>query len=137
MLDLKLQFAGARTHLTKALELAPDEAKAQVMNALAVSYAFEGNAKEAASFYQKIFDKQMAESNLAPRPATANALGRVYLETGDVANARRWYQTGYESARRQRGRDHRAARASGSSAGCTRRRASLRAPGSSTMRTRR
>ena len=101
VLDLKLQFADARTHLSKALELAPDEAKPQVMNALAVSYAFEGNAKEAASFYQKVFDGQMAESNFGAAAGTANALGRVYLETGDVANARRWYQTGYESARRQ------------------------------------
>jgi tetratricopeptide (TPR) repeat protein len=101
VLDLKLQFADARAHLSKALELAPDDAKVQVMNALAVSYAFEGNAKEAASFYQKIFDQQMAESNFGAAAGTANALGRVYLETGDVANARRWYQTGYESARRQ------------------------------------
>src|SRR5918993_254317 len=86
VLDLKLQFADARTHLSKAL---------------AVSYAFEGNAKEATSFYQKVFDGQVAESNFVAAAATANALGRVYLETGDVANARRWYQTGYESARRQ------------------------------------
>ena len=101
VLDLKLQFADARAHLSKALELAPDDAKVQVMNALAVSYAFEGNAKEAASFYQKIFDGQMAESNFGAAAGTANALGRVYLETGDIPNARRWYQTGYESARRQ------------------------------------
>jgi tetratricopeptide (TPR) repeat protein len=101
VLDLKLQFAEARSHLSKALELAPDDAKVQVMNALAVSYAFEGDAKEAASFYQKVFDGQMADANFGAAAATANALGRVYLETGDVANARRWYQTGYESARRQ------------------------------------
>jgi tetratricopeptide (TPR) repeat protein len=101
VLDLKGQFPEARTHLSRALELAPPDAKAQVMNALAVSYAFEGNAKESASFYQKVFDGQMAESNFAAAAGTANALGRVYLETGDVANARRWYQTGYESARRQ------------------------------------
>jgi tetratricopeptide (TPR) repeat protein len=101
VLDLKLQFAEARRHLSKALELAPDEAKVQVLNALAVSYAFEGDAREAASFYQQVFDRQMAESNFGAAAGTANALGRVYLETGDVANARRWYQTGYESARRQ------------------------------------
>ena len=101
VLDLKLQFAEARAHLSKALELAPDEAKSQVMNALAVSYAFEGRAKDAASFYQKVFDSEMAESNFGAAAGTANALARVYLETGDLANARRWYQTGYESARRQ------------------------------------
>ena len=37
------------------------------MNALAVSYAFEGNAKESASFYQKTFDKRWPSRTLAPR----------------------------------------------------------------------
>ena len=32
---------------------------------------------------------------------TANALGRVYLESGDLENAFKWYQTGYETSRRQ------------------------------------
>jgi len=100
-LDLELRFADARTHLSKALELAPDDAKTQVMTALAVSYAFEGNAKESASFYQRVFDQETADGNFGAAAGTANALGRVYLETGDLANARRWYETGYQSARRQ------------------------------------
>jgi tetratricopeptide (TPR) repeat protein len=100
-LDIDLRFAEARTHLSKALQLAPDDAKVQALNALAVSYAFEGNAREAASFYQQVFDRHMADSNFGSAAGTANALGRVYLETGDVENARRWYETGYETARRQ------------------------------------
>ena len=100
-LDIGLRFADARTHLSKALELAPEDAKVQALNALAVSYAFEGNAREAASFYQQVFDRHMADSNFGSAAGTANALGRVYLETGDVENARRWYETGYETARRQ------------------------------------
>ena len=31
----------------------------------------------------------------------ADALGGVHLESGDVENALKWYQTGYETARRQ------------------------------------
>jgi tetratricopeptide (TPR) repeat protein len=100
-LDIDLRFAEARKHLSKALELAPAESKVQALNALAVSYAFEGNAREAASFYQQVFDRHMADSNFGSAAGTANALGRVYLETGDVENARRWYETGYETARRQ------------------------------------
>jgi tetratricopeptide (TPR) repeat protein len=101
VLDLDLRFGEAREHLSKALELATDDSRVQAMNALAVSYAFEGQAKEAASFYQQVFDRQMNDENFAAAAGTANALGRVYLETGDVANAKRWYQTGYETARRQ------------------------------------
>lgn len=100
-LDVALRLDDARRHLSKALELAPDEAKAQALNALAVSYAFEGNARESASFYQQVFDRHMADSNFGSAAGTANALGRVYLETGDTENARRWYETGYETARRQ------------------------------------
>src|SRR5437660_118765 len=32
---------------------------------------------------------------------SANALVRVYLESGDLENALKWYQTGYETSRRQ------------------------------------
>jgi tetratricopeptide (TPR) repeat protein len=101
VLDLQLRFSEARTHLSKALELASDDSRVQALNALAVSYAFEGQAKQAGSFYQRVFDRQMGDANFAAAAGTANALGRVYLETGDLANARRWYQSGYETARRQ------------------------------------
>jgi tetratricopeptide (TPR) repeat protein len=100
-LDLQLSFAEARTHLSKALEFAPEEATVQVLNALAVSYAFEGDAKEAATFYEQVFDRHTAAENWGAAAGTANALGRVLLETGDLDNARRWYETGYETARRQ------------------------------------
>jgi tetratricopeptide (TPR) repeat protein len=101
VLDLDLRFGEARKHLSRALELATDDSRVQAMNALAVSYAFEGQARESAAFYQQVFDRQMNDENFAAAGGTANALGRVYLETGDVANAKRWYQTGYETARRQ------------------------------------
>jgi len=100
-LDLKLAFDDARRHLARALELATPDDRPQVLSAMAVSYAFQGRARDAATFYQRLLDAQTQTSDFAGAAATANALGRVYLETGQMADAQRWYQTGYEYARRQ------------------------------------
>jgi len=100
-LDLAGQGTEARTHFTKAIAAASDDTRAQALTAMAISFAFEGNAREAATFYQQVYDKQTAASNFSAAAGTANALGRVYLETGDLANAKRWYQTGLEAAKRQ------------------------------------
>ncbi len=100
VLDLQLKFEDARKHFAKALAAATADNRQQALTAMAVSYAFQGNA-EAATFYQQIYDTQTAAANWAGAAATANALGRVYLEAGDTTNARRWYETGYEAARRQ------------------------------------
>jgi len=69
---------------------------------LHISEAFSGDVREASSFYRQVFDRQMAANNFAAAAETANALGRVYLETGDLDNATKWYQTGYETTRRQK-----------------------------------
>ena len=100
-LDLTGQGTEARTHFTKAIAAATDDTRAQALTAMAISFAFEGNAREAATFYQQVYDKQTAASNFGAAAGTANSLGRVYLETGDLENAKRWYQTGLEAAKRQ------------------------------------
>ena len=97
-LDLEGQFAQAREHLQKALELVPDEDRNAALSALGISYAFEGNAAEAAKYYQRAFDRQVQAGVLDSAGGIANAIGRVYLETGDLANAETWYRTGYDSA---------------------------------------
>ena len=43
----------------------------------------------------------MAAQDLGGAAETANALGRIYLESNDLDNAAKWYQTGYETSRRQ------------------------------------
>jgi tetratricopeptide (TPR) repeat protein len=101
--DLKGAYADARRSFVKAIQLAPDESKEQALGAMAVSYAFSGDVREASSFYRQVFDRQMGAENFAAASATANALGRVYLESGDPENAAKWYQTGYETSRRQAG----------------------------------
>lgn len=99
-LDLKGDYAKARQHLEKAITLAPAEARGQALSAMGVSHAFEGKAGEAARYYQQLFDAQVKAAAFDGAAATANALGRIYLESGDVANAQKWYVAGYDTAKR-------------------------------------
>ncbi len=101
-LDLKGAYEEARQSFIKAIQLAPDESKEQALTGMAVSHAFSGDVRGASSFYRQVFDRQTASDNFASAAETANALGRVYLETGDLDNAQKWYQTGYETTRRQK-----------------------------------
>jgi len=97
-LDLKGEYAEARTHLSQALDLAPLDARVQVLQATAISYAFEGKADEASRFEVQIFSVRTGNSDFEGAAGTANELGRIYLESGDVANAAKWYQVGYDTA---------------------------------------
>ena len=102
VLDLMGRYAEARRHLAQAIEQAPPELKANTLNAMATSYAFERRTADAAAFFQKVYDLEQGAGRPGGAAAAANALGRLYLETGDVKKARQWYETGYEMARRQR-----------------------------------
>ena len=101
VLDLMGEYSRAREHLTKAIEQAPPELRSNALQAMAVSHAFERHAAEAARFFQQIYDANVEGGQFAAAAGTANALGRLYLEVGDTKQARRWYETGYEMARRQ------------------------------------
>jgi tetratricopeptide (TPR) repeat protein len=98
VLDLMGSYEEARKHLTKAIALAKPDTRNAALTAMAVSYAFEWNAGEAAKYFQKVFDEQMASQAHDAAAATANALGRVYLESGDLDNAYKWYETGFQTA---------------------------------------
>jgi Flp pilus assembly protein TadD len=100
-LDLKGTYAEAREHLAKAIEAAPQANKPQALTAMGVSYAFESKGNDAARFYQQIFDARLAAKTFMTAGEAANALARIYLESGDTANALKWYRTGYETAGRQ------------------------------------
>jgi tetratricopeptide (TPR) repeat protein len=101
VLDLQGNYKDARAHFARAIEVAPDGGRNQALSAMAVSYAFEGDAGGASRFYRQVFDRQESTQDLGGAAETANALGRIYLESGDFDNAFKWYQTGYETSRRQ------------------------------------
>jgi tetratricopeptide (TPR) repeat protein len=100
-LDLLGRYREARLHFEKAILDAPDASKNQALVNMGVSYAFESNAKSASIFYRQAFDRAMTAQDLRSAAETANALARIYLESGDLDNAAKWYQTGYETSRRQ------------------------------------
>jgi len=97
-LDLNGNYADAREHFRKAIELAPAESKQQSLRAMAMSYAFEGNGGEAGKFEQQVFDARLAAHDFVGAAEIANELARIYLEVGDTASAYHWYQSGYETA---------------------------------------
>jgi len=95
-LDLAGRYVEAREHLQAALALAGSGARDLVLSALAVSHAFEGDARAAAPYYERQFAAQ-AQGDPATAAATANALARVYLEAGHPDEAEAWYRKGYET----------------------------------------
>lgn len=101
-LDLAGRFDDAHRQFARAIQIAPEDARNQAITATAVSYAFAGDAKGSATFYRQLYDRQMSAEIYGGASETANALGRVYLESGDLEDALKWYQTGYETVRRQR-----------------------------------
>jgi tetratricopeptide (TPR) repeat protein len=99
-LDLAGQYQEARQHLERAIALAPDDEKNQALATMAVSLVFDGRAEDAARYYRRAFDAQMAAKDPAAAAATANAIARVYLESGILDKAEQWYRTGYETSKR-------------------------------------
>ena len=99
-LDLDGRHADARRHLEEALKLAADGDRTTALTALGISYAFEAKADEAARYYQRAFDADVQANDRAAAAGRANALGRIYLESGNLPKAEQWYTTGYEMARK-------------------------------------
>jgi tetratricopeptide (TPR) repeat protein len=96
-LDLKGDYTEAREHFNKAIEVAPADSKAQAQRAMAVSYAFEGNAFKAAEFELQVFNARMAKSDWVGAAEICNELARIYLESGDPDHAYKWYKMGYNT----------------------------------------
>jgi tetratricopeptide (TPR) repeat protein len=105
VLDLKGQYAEARTHLDRGLaeaQASADDADT-ALNALGVASVFARDVPGAARAYQQLFDRRSAASRPDAAAEAANALGRVYLETGDAKNARRWYETAHATVQKMPG----------------------------------
>jgi tetratricopeptide (TPR) repeat protein len=100
-LDLKADYAHAREHFTKAIELAPEDAKAQALRSMAISYAFEGNGTKAAEYEGQVFKARLGKNDFIGAAEICNELARIYLESGDPDHAYEWYKRGYDTALRK------------------------------------
>lgn len=100
-LDLEGDYAAAREHLKKAIEVAPADQKNRAMRVMAFSYAFESNASEAEKYEKPVFDALTAKPDYEAAAGVANELARIKLESGDIDGAAKWYKTGYDTAMRK------------------------------------
>jgi len=100
-LDLKGEYAEARKHLQKAIDVAPVEQKNRALRVMAFSYAFEGNSGEAEKYEKQVFDVLVAKPDFEAAAGVANELARIKLESGDIDGAASWYKIGYDTAIRK------------------------------------
>ncbi len=100
-LDLKGDYAAAREHLKKAIEVAPADEKNRALRAMAFSYAFEGNSAEAEKYEKQVFDALLAKPDFEAAAGVADELARIKLESGDIDGAAEWYKTGHDTAMRK------------------------------------
>lgn len=100
-LDLQGKYEEARRELSKAIELSPPELKDTALRTMAISYAFTHQGNEAAKYAQQAFDAQLAKPDYYNAGEVADELARIYLESGDLNNALKWYRTGYETGIRE------------------------------------
>jgi tetratricopeptide (TPR) repeat protein len=99
--DLKGDYTAGREHLAKAIELAPAESKEQAWRTMAFSYAFESNAHEAEKYEIQVFNARMVRNEFVQAGEACNELARIYIESGDLDAAEKWYKQGYDTAMRK------------------------------------
>ena len=97
-LDLKGDYAAARPHIARGIELADARAKPAALKTMAMSYAFESRADDAARYERQVFEMQSAAGDFIGAAGTSNELARIYIESGNIDSAFTWYRTGYRTA---------------------------------------
>lgn len=99
VLDLLGRYDEARTHLSKALDLAstPDD-KTRAARTMAMSYAFEGHCAGAEKYQGPLVQAAVAEKRFENAGELANELARVCLEAGAIDRAETWYRQGHDAA---------------------------------------
>jgi tetratricopeptide (TPR) repeat protein len=100
-LDLQGNYADAREHFMKAIDAASPDSRQQALRAMAVSYAFQGNANKAAELEMQVFNARMTKGDSIGAGEICNELGRIYLESGDPDHAYKWYKMGYDTVARK------------------------------------
>ncbi len=97
VLDLLGRYGEARERFTKAIQVAgaPPQ-KIQAMRAMAVSYAFENDCKDAGTYEQQAYDAYLTAKDFYNAGEVADELARICLEAGNLDEAERWYRTGHD-----------------------------------------
>jgi tetratricopeptide (TPR) repeat protein len=97
-LDLKGDYSAAREDIQKGIDAAPANGKVRALRAMAVSYAFSGDATHAGKYEEQAYQLQFAANDFSGAAGTADEAARIYLENGDLDNAQLWYAKGHSIA---------------------------------------
>jgi tetratricopeptide (TPR) repeat protein len=100
-LDLKGNYAAAREHFTKAIDVAPPDSKAQALRSMAISYAFQNDGASAERFETEVYNARLLKDDFIGAAETCNELARILLESGNLEDAYKWYKAGYDTALRK------------------------------------
>jgi tetratricopeptide (TPR) repeat protein len=101
-LDIAGQYADARKHLAKAIQVAPTpQAKAGALRTMAMSHAFERNCKGAIPYASQAYDVYLSMSDYFAAGEAANELARVCIDAGSLDEAAGWYQKGSDTGLRE------------------------------------
>jgi len=98
LLDLMGQYGEARKYFGKAIDAAASpQAKGQAQRAMAMSYAFEGDCKNAAKYESPLYEQYLEAKDYYNAGETADEVARVCIDAGNLDEAYAWYQKGHEA----------------------------------------
>ena len=98
LLDLMGKYSEAKKYFAKAIEVAAaPQAKAQAMRSMAMSYAFEGDCKNAIKYEAPLYEQSLAAKNYFDAGETANEVARVCIDSGNLDEAMNWYTKGHDA----------------------------------------
>jgi Flp pilus assembly protein TadD len=104
LLDLAGQYSEAREYLGKAADLASaGEQKNRAQRAIAISYGFERNCAGSTRYEEPIYRQYLEAGDFYNAGEVANELARLCLDAGNLDEAYRWYQSGYQAGLREPG----------------------------------
>lgn len=98
VLDLMGKGEDARKYFQQAIDKSDTpEHKAQAQRAMAMSYAFEANCGKTVEYERQVFDYFGTVKNFFQQGEIADEAARVCIDSGDLGNAEKWYQTGRDA----------------------------------------
>jgi Flp pilus assembly protein TadD len=98
LLDVMGKGTEARSHFARAIELATSKNdKVAAFRAMAVSYAFEADCKNAGKYDEMAIAIRAADKDFYQQGEIADEAGRICIDAGDLGAAEKWYKLGHDS----------------------------------------
>lgn len=98
VLDLLGRYDEARTYFAKAIKVASTGTeKVGALRAMAIAWGFTGNCRNAEKYEQEAFDLYISSNDFPNAGDTADEMGRLCIDSGDLDLSRQWYSRGHDA----------------------------------------